>query len=90
MELMQQLCFGRIENLTIHAGEPTFDPPPKVSREFKFGPENARQLGPSDDFVLKSHFNELFDHLEQIGDGSIAVLEIRHGLPFRLVVEQPV
>ena len=40
VELMEQLCFGRIENLIIRGGEPTFDPPPKVSRDVQvwFGP----------------------------------------------------
>ena len=55
---------------------------------FKFGSDHVTKPERSGDFLLKSHFNELFDQLEQIGDGSIAVLEIRHGLPFRLVVEQ--
>ena len=54
VELMQQLCFGRIENLTVRRGEPIFDPPPKVSREVKLGSDNDPQELSNDDFLLKS------------------------------------
>jgi hypothetical protein len=91
VEIIEQLRFGRIENLIVRGGEPTFDPPPRISRDIKFGPDYVPQLKPtSGDFILKSHFNELFDELEQIGNGSVELLEIRHGLPFRVVINQPV
>jgi hypothetical protein len=31
----------------------------------------------------------LFEHLDRLGDGRIAFIEVRHGLPFRLVVDEP-
>ena len=89
LETMQRLNFGRIENLAVRAGEPAFDPAPKIVRDIKIGGENGpRPELDRDDFALKTQVAELFDHLTQLGDGSIAMIEVKHGLPFRLVVEQ--
>ena len=40
VRLMQQLNFGRLEGLGIRKGEPTWDSPPRVVREVKFGADN--------------------------------------------------
>jgi hypothetical protein len=86
---MQDLNFGRLENLQIQQGDPLFDPPPRVIREIKFGGENGpRPELAREDFVLKAQVTELFDHLSNIGSGSVAMIEVKHGLPFRLVMEQ--
>jgi hypothetical protein len=31
----------------------------------------------------------LFQHLDRVNCGTIAAIDVRHGLPVRLVVEQP-
>jgi hypothetical protein len=87
---MQRLNFGRIENLAVRAGEPTFDPAPRIIQDIKIGGENGpRPEMARDDFTLKSQVAELFDHLNRISDGSVAMIEVKHGLPFRLVIEHP-
>jgi hypothetical protein len=89
VELMQSITFGRIEGLTMLNGEPVLDPPPRVVREIKFGGENGprRELD-TDDFLLKSQVVELFQHFDQVGDGYIDVLEVKHGLPFRMLLTE--
>jgi len=91
LELMQEINFGRIEGLAVRGGEPVLDPPPRVVREIKFGGENGprRELG-SDDFALKAQAVEFFAHLSRLGDGTVESLEIKHGLPFRMSVEEAV
>ena len=85
---MQQLNFGRIENLVIKGGQPVLSPPPRVVREVKFGGENGpRPEASIKDFTLKAQVVELFRHMDEIRDGVIGVLEIQHGLPFRMVME---
>ena len=89
IELMQRLDFGRIEDLRILDGEPLFDPPPLAIREVKL----ARDNGPrpeivKTDFALKAEVIDLFAQLEAIGDGVITRIEIQHGLPFRMIVEE--
>lgn len=87
VEVMQTLNFGRIEQLAICSGHPMFDPPPRVIREIKIGGENGpRPERDAGNFRLKDQVVELFQHLAQLGDGTVAVLEVKHGLPFRLLV----
>ncbi|HEY7159468.1 MAG TPA: hypothetical protein VH575_36315 [Gemmataceae bacterium] len=91
LELMQRLNFGRIEELTLVAGEPVFTPPPRVVREIKFGGENGpRPELAATDFSLKAQIIDLFQTFDTLQDGTIAVLEIKHGLPFRMMVADPV
>lgn len=88
IKLMQSVNFGRIESLSINGGQPMLDPPPRVIREHKFGGENGPrpELGNAD-FLLKQQVVELFAFFDRHPDGVIEVLEIKHGLPFRMTVE---
>jgi hypothetical protein len=87
VELMQRINFGRIENLPVRGGAPVLDPPPRVVREIKIGGDNGpRPEARRQDFPLKEQVTELFAHLEALGDGTVEVLEVKHGLPFRLLV----
>jgi len=88
VELMQRVNFGRIEQLVIADGEPVLDPPPRIIREIKFGGENGpRPEAGIEDFALKAQVVELFHTFDDLRDGVIEVLEIKHGLPFRMAVE---
>jgi hypothetical protein len=90
LEAMQRLNFGRIEGLAITDGEPVFLPPPRMIQDIKIGGENGpRPELTIEDFALKSSAIELFNHLSRIGDGTLASIEIKYGMPFKLVVEQP-
>ena len=89
VELMQGLNFGRIEDLAVHDGEPVLDPPPRLVREVKFCAENGpRPETNKQDFALKSQVRELFDQMVAMGSGTIRCLEIKHGLPFKMTVEE--
>jgi len=89
VEVMQRLNFGRVEGLVVRRGEPVLDPPPRVVREVKFCTENGpRPETAKDDFALKAQVRELFAHMETMGDGIIARIEVKHGLPFRMIVEE--
>lgn len=89
VETMQQMDFGHIDGLVILDGDPVFDPMPRIVRDIKLGGEDGpRPKSNHADFLLKSQVIELFDHLTEIRNGSIESIEVKHGLPFRLVVEQ--
>lgn len=88
LELMQHINFGRIENLVVRDGQPVFDPPPRIVRELKFGGENGpRPELEAADFLLKQQVVEFFAFLDRQRNGVIDVLEVKHGLPFRMIVE---
>jgi hypothetical protein len=85
---MRQINFGRIEDLLVCNGAPVFNPPPRVIRKLKVGGDNApRSEYGFDDFLLKHQTEELLAVMEQMGDGEVLVIEVRHGLPFLIEVE---
>lgn len=89
IEQMQRLGFGTIENLTIRDGEPVIDPPPRVIRDLKLGGENGpRPESDLGEFVLKAQVVDLLSHFDSWGDATVLSLEIKHGLPFRVQVEE--
>jgi hypothetical protein len=89
VEMMQNLNFGRIEGLQIRDGEPVLEPAPRLIRDIKLGGENGPrpELGHLD-FALKSQVVELLEYFTELENCRIEVLEVKSGLPFRLVVEQ--
>lgn len=89
VEKLQEINFGRIEGLVIHDAEPVLDPMPRIVREIKFRADNGhRPEAAKEDFLLKDQVLELFAHITALGDGVIQVLEVQHGLPFRMTVEE--
>lgn len=88
MRQMQKINFGRIECLEIKNGDPVFDPAPKIVREVKFGGENGPRIELNGaDFALKAQVLDLFLQMDGIASGQIDLIEIKHGLPFRMLVE---
>jgi len=74
--------FGRIENLSVHAGQPVFDRDVRIVRVAPLGRKNGGSPVPKgDDFELKEAVCDLLNELKQLGDGTVVRLEFRHGLP---------
>ncbi len=89
VELMQELDFGTIEGLVIQDGLPVLKPRPRVIRDVKFGARNgARPEAGLTDFALKSNVQDLLATFRTLGNATVRRLEIKHGLPFRMQVEE--
>ena len=89
VELMQRMNFGTIEKLIVQNGDPIFNPAPVVTRQVKFGASNqARPESSLTDFALRNPVRELFAQMEAMGDGVIRCIEVKHGLPFKMTVEE--
>jgi hypothetical protein len=83
VELLQTINFGRLEYLTVEGGEPVLDPSPPVTREHKFASENGpRPEAERPECALKSQHLDLMRVLDEVGDGVIAVIVCKHGIPF--------
>jgi hypothetical protein len=85
--LLQQLGFGHLESLRIRGGAVVLDPWPTVVKVLKFGATDS-QPRVSADFELKKSMSDLFEYIRGVDDGEIRCLEVRHGLPFSMEVEQ--
>lgn len=91
VKLMQGINFGCIEMLVVRDGEPVLNPPPRVIREVKFGGDNGRRLEASlSGFVLKKDVVELLSQITNLGNATIRSIEIKHGLPFKMTIEEGV
>ena len=89
VERMQSINFGCIEGLVVRNGEPILDPPPSITYEIKFDGKNGpRPEVTKVDFTLKTQVRELFVQMAVMGSGTIKRLEIKHGLPFKMTVEE--
>ena len=87
---MQRLNFGKITNLRISNRQPELAATsPRIVREHRFASDNGpRPELCSDDFLLKQQVVELFNFFDELQNGLIDVLEIKHGLPFRMIVTE--
>ncbi|MDP8239409.1 MAG: hypothetical protein P9X24_09990 [Candidatus Hatepunaea meridiana] len=91
LDLMRDMSYGRIENLTIRAGEPVFDESLRLIREVLLGRKaNGRASPPQGDFKLKAQQIEVFDCFDRLQNGFIPVLKVQDGLPFQLQLEERV
>jgi hypothetical protein len=88
LEIIDALAFGVIERLSICGGLPCTEPEPRIVQTIKFDSEPQRKPEPNHaDLTLKREFERLFAQLARLGDGLVDI-EVRHRLPFRLVVER--
>ena len=86
LRAMQQNPFSNIEGI-VSGRTILFDPPPKITREIKLGIDGpARPTAEEADFGLKRAVIDLFHHFDQIPDGTAVTIEVRHGLPARLIL----
>ena len=88
VERMQQLAYGRIEHLAVVNGEPVVVPPPRAYKEHRLTGPNLQGRQPDRaDFILKPQVVDLFEACDRIGNGTVAVLEVRDGLPYKFSLE---
>lgn len=89
LEIIDELGFGRIEQLSIHNGQPCYERTLRIVEEIKLGSERERRPDHCNaDLTMKKEFEDLFNRLSQLRNG-IVDIEVRHSIPFRLVLERP-
>ncbi|MBP9032479.1 MAG: hypothetical protein KBG29_01210 [Pseudomonadales bacterium] len=90
IRLMQRINFGRITGLHVHSGRPDFSRPYRAIQTVKLngcesGPRPETNLA---DFALCRQQTALLDALACVSDGGCVNVEVRHGLPFLIEIEQ--
>ncbi len=88
LRLLQSINFGRVEELEIRNGEPVFSPAPRVFVELKLDVNDSpRPESRLERFPVREQVARLFTQIAHLNEGTVEVIEVRHGLPFRMVIE---
>lgn len=91
VRLLQSINFGHIEGLEVRCGEPVFSPAPTVLVEVKLDSESeSRREANLADFELRAEVTRLMQQLDSLGDGAIDRIDVRYGVPRRVVIERPI
>lgn len=89
LDRCRQIQYGRITGLVLRNGEPHFAPDTRIIRTIAFnGTANSAGCAARNDFELKRAWLEAFAHFDAIGSGTIAEIDLRAGLPFRMTLEE--
>ena len=87
VRLCQDINFGQIQGLLVRNSEPVWDLAPTVLSEVKLDAEDApRPENELPDFKLSSEVKRLMSQLDQLKDGKIERIEVRAGVPKRMVL----
>ncbi len=86
VRVCQDVNFGQIQGLHVRNSDPVWDPAPTVLSEVRLDiEEGPRPEGELPDFKLSSEIQRLICQLDQLKDGRIEKIEVRGGVPRRLV-----
>jgi hypothetical protein len=89
VRLCQSVNFGQICNLEVRGSEPVLSPPPQVLFDEKLDSDvEPRPEISLTDFELPSEVWRLMDRLDKLRNARIERLEVRAGIPRRIVFEQ--
>jgi hypothetical protein len=90
VRLCQALNHGIIENLSVENSEPVCDPPPVTLKDVKLDSDEApRPELALADFVLSAEVFRLMRRLDEMKLGTVRRVEVRGGVPRRVLVESP-
>ena len=86
VRLCQALDYGYIQGLEVRDSNPVFDPPPPVFMDLKLESDDGRRLEADlTDFELRHELCRLLARLDELKDAKIERIEVRAGIPRRLV-----
>ncbi len=88
MRLCQSIDYGQILNLEVREREPQFSPAPTVLLDIKL---DAARVGRPEsellDFALCDEVCRLLDRIDELQTGQVQRIEVRAGIPRRVLIE---
>ncbi len=87
VRMCQSINFGQIQELHVAEGEPLFKPTPVLLLDIKLDGAVARPEINRVDFALSSEICNLLDRLDRMESGRFICIEVRAGIPRRVLVE---
>ena len=89
VRLCQVTNYGCVRGLKVKNTDPVFDPLPQVLVDVKLDSDEVpRQEADLTDFVLRDEVCRLMTRLDEIEDATIERIEVRAGIPRRVVIER--
>ncbi len=86
----QQIGFGRIVNFAVRDGDPVLLAETEILIDVKLdAEENLRTERDLNDFELTAELVRLFSKFDAIQNGTVDHLEVRAGIPRRIVLKCP-
>jgi hypothetical protein len=86
----QQVGFGKILGLVVRESEPVFVEQTEVLIDLKLdGDDGPRRELDLEDFAVSAEIIRLLSNLDAIGNGTVEEIEIRAGVPRRMIVKAP-
>jgi hypothetical protein len=88
VRLCQSIDYGQVLNVLVNDREPSFNPPPSLLLDIRLDAEGGgRPELNLADFDLCEEVCRLLDRLDQIENGRIQRIEVRAGIPRRILIE---
>jgi hypothetical protein len=86
VRLCQTLNYGCLQGLEVRESDPVLSPPPVAMIDVKLDvEERERSEVDLTDFVLRDEVCRLMDRLDEVKNGTIQHIEVRAGIPRRVV-----
>jgi hypothetical protein len=91
LRLCQTVNYGSFENLVVRNSEPIFDPPPVVLKDVKLDSDDgSRPELALHDFAVSDEALRLMSLLDEMKCGTVRRIDVRAGIPRRIVLESQV
>jgi len=88
--MIGKMGFGLIEDLLVFRGQPQSSPKPRLTRVFNLTAEDTHDAKQSGREYRLRTMDALFRLLDSIQGPAIVSILVKHGLPARLSVKEPV
>lgn len=89
IQLIQKMRFGRIENFRLVDGQPIVGAETELCTEYRLsGVEQPWEVITDREFLNMPHVRTMFERFEHERDGTVDYLDVRDGLPSRLMVRR--
>jgi hypothetical protein len=86
VRLCQSLNYGQIQDIRVQDGDPVLDAAPEVLIELKLdADETSRPELELADFELRDEVCRLMARLDELKNGTIGCIEVRAGIPRRVI-----
>ena len=87
--MIHETRFGSIRDFRLSDGQPVVDDETKISVEYKLsGLDSPQEVLNGDKLLSKPQVRAMLARFRQVGNGTVECLDVRDGLPFKMVVRQ--